>query len=532
MDISLDILNYMLPRTKVLNRSGQNYRFKCALMYSVGQSLEKSILYIAEFNDIMLSEPKEIGGMTFVPIGATEKQCMEFLRYCNCTFLLFPQGTDGIQAHRDVQMAMVRFFDWISQIDNSVYCSGNVQEIMQHAGAMFRDPVLAWNPAFELMATANTEGLDLEKIPPLMRNFLVNRGWSGEDVDIMLKKHDYLTMPMRYMDIRHILPPNMMNCHSYARNFSLSGKIVMTAGVYFIDGSVPQDGKVELIRLLFYRVMRFFELHSSVYSGSRKIYESFIMELIEGKLKSETDIRDRLSYLNFPYVGEFEVIVISCDNDGPSMALGFIRNYCKSYFRHTKFIEYRNHLVGINNRMRDNADVIEKRPNMFSDVNILSDYHLGISSVFTCLRDTEEAFNQAKIALKYGRSLQPDTQYYSYEDYFVYYILSQVCSDEHGILGCPDASYIYRLRNMDKKKKGVDNEKLFVSYIMSGCNTSKTAEIMNLHRNSILYRINQIESVLNVDLTNPETLFHMILGIKAAELQDALDQKKDKDYSL
>ncbi|NEN68218.1 hypothetical protein G3W52_30170, partial [Escherichia coli] len=143
-------------------------------------------------------------------------------------------------------------------------------------------------------------------------------------VDTMIKKHDYLTMPLRYVEVRLLSPPNMMNCYSAVRNFSLHGRIVMTAGAYYLDGRPPHEGQVKLLKIFFGRVMRFFELLADAYTGSTKIYERFILELIEGKLTKEADIQDRLSYLNFPYVGEFEVIVISCRKNVQPMALGIV----------------------------------------------------------------------------------------------------------------------------------------------------------------------------------------------------------------
>lgn len=528
MSITLNILSYMLPTAKVLRCGETNPELKCVFLYqNGGETPEADALYIAGLEELSAAEPAALSGAVFAAAETDGEKCRELVSRCGCTLLLFPGGESLIGIHRMIQKAMVRYMDWINLVDKTVYTCNKVQSIIQLASEMFADPILAWNPAFELMATANTDAIYPDGMPALMARFLQNRGWSGDDVDIMIKKHDYLTKPARYMDVRLITPPNMMNCYSCARNFSVSGRIVMTAGVYFLDGLMPHPGKVDLVYRLFYGVMRFFEIHSASYTGSKKIYERFIMELIEGTLTSESDIRDRLSYLNFPYTGSFEVLVLSSANGDSSMALGMMRNYCKSYFRHAKFIEYRNHLVGLNNRARDSEEAIARRSEMFSDVNSLDDFSLGISSCFDCIQGAEKAFNQAKIALQYGKFLSPGQQYFRYEDYFVYHMLRNAQTDRHELVDCPDAAYIYKLRDMDNKKKGVDNEKLFVSYILSGCNTTRTAELMNLHRNSILYRIKQIETLLNIDLTSPETLFHMILGIKAVELRDALEKEKE-----
>lgn len=527
MKIALSILNYMLPETVIYRGSAHSAdSIKCVLLYRRGINCISNTLYICDAGELQGEYDETLSGAVFVPVGADGERCAQLARELDCVCLGFPTDLDLVQIHTRIQQAIVRFEDWETLLDATVYRCTNVQELYKKAEIMLHDPILAWNPAFHMVACANTDLIDPENMPPLMRNFIKGGGWAGKDVDIMIKKHDYLTMPVRYMDVRLLSPPNMMNCYSCVRNFSLSGKIVLTSGAYYLDGEKPHDGKIELLRAFFSRVLRYLELNSSTYTGSRKIYERFILSLIEGKLNNEADISDSLCYLNFPYRSSFEVIVVGCNKNAQSMSLGLIRNYCKNYFKHAKFIEYRSHLVGINNRQWDTQSDIDRRREIFSNTDTRADFSLGISCVYNCLIDTEKAFNQAKTALQYGRLMNRGGQYYTYSDYYIYYVLHQLNGKESSPSASPDAAYIYKLRESDRNKAGVENERLLRTYILSGRNTSVTAEEMSLHRNSVLYRIKQIETMLGIDLNDPDAVFHITLGIKSVSLSDALEREK------
>lgn len=530
MKIPLSVLCYMLPEviTAGLITHAKN-EYRCMMLFQRGLTIEPDVICIGNIADMDFDPLTNYKRLTIVPVGADESTCKKIAESLGCVCLCFHEEYTLAQVHMQIQRVFDSLHEWVAVLDDALYCSSTVQELVKKAEGIINDPILVWDPAFQLIACANTDNLSDDETPPLMRSCINGNGWSGEDVEIMIKKHDYLTMPMRYMDTRLLAPPNMMNCYSCVRNFSIFGKIVMTAGVYYLDGKKPHDGKIELVQILFSRLMKFFERNSSTYTGIKKIYERFIIELVEGKLTSQTDISDRLCYLNFPYNGEFEVIVIGCNNNVQPMALGIVRNYCKSFFRYAKFVEHSNHLVGLNNRLRDSAADIERRRNVFSSESNVNDFSLGISSTFDCLINTEQAFNQAKVALQYGKKLHHDRQYYTYEEYCVYYMLHQLHPITNSKTSCPDSAYIYKLRDMDRKKKGLYNEKLFTTFVKSGNNTSFTAEAMNLHRNSILYRIKQIEGILGIDLAQRETMFHMMLGIKAVELNDALERESAKE---
>lgn len=62
--------------------------------------------------------------------------------------------------------------------------------------------------------------------------------------------------------------------------------------------------------------------------------------------------------------------------------------------------------------------------------------------------------------------------------------------------------------------RGIDLIETFTSYLRNHCNVSQTARELNLHRQSLLYRLRKIESLTGRSLMNPDDLFLLQLSIK------------------
>ncbi|WP_406541740.1 PucR family transcriptional regulator [Clostridium ljungdahlii] len=72
---------------------------------------------------------------------------------------------------------------------------------------------------------------------------------------------------------------------------------------------------------------------------------------------------------------------------------------------------------------------------------------------------------------------------------------------------------LLKLKIYDEKNSSV-LVKTLIAYLKENRNLGKTAEKLYIHRNTIKYRINRIEEILNCDLKDDETVFNIMLCIK------------------
>lgn len=134
---------------------------------------------------------------------------------------------------------------------------------------------------------------------------------------------------------------------------------------------------------------------------------------------------------------------------------------------------------------------------------------IGISNRFTDISQFAEFYEQAQAALSFAKRSPHKRPFFYFLDYSLYMILDKVEDDQLLDQHCHPA--LARLLEYDAKK----NTELFNTlrvYTQAGFNKSRTAQLLFSHRNTISYRIQQIEQICGIDLSNEDLLFTLQLS--------------------
>ena len=97
---------------------------------------------------------------------------------------------------------------------------------------------------------------------------------------------------------------------------------------------------------------------------------------------------------------------------------------------------------------------------------------------------------------------------YDCSDYALLSIRSLIRSMIPGVLQHPAVD---ALKQYDMENRSELYPTLF-SYLRNNCNMAETARQLHLHRNSLLYRLNQIRELYDVPLEDPDTREHLLLS--------------------
>ena len=122
--------------------------------------------------------------------------------------------------------------------------------------------------------------------------------------------------------------------------------------------------------------------------------------------------------------------------------------------------------------------------------------------------------SQADSAVRYGSAytkVLEDTHVYRYCEY-TYMEMLDICNDHVNLLNyCHPA--IWALWEHDQEHGSELLETLF-AFMQNSCNTARTAQLLTLHKNTLLYRLNRIKEICNNDLGSGEDLFLFHLSIR------------------
>ncbi len=233
-----------------------------------------------------------------------------------------------------------------------------------------------------------------------------------------------------------------------------------------------------------------------------KIYESLILDLLHPKDLSDFSLSDRLHSAEWLIKPILRLIYIEVDQ---KKTLEFYFDYIYSRLQNinlfARVVHFdKNILIVLNyNSAEDYGSMAIKID------QLLEQYQLfwGISRSFSKLSEIYDYYLQAKTALTLGKLLQKDAHSFYYKDLGCYHLLS--CMENQQLHGLCSSHYILLDRH-DQLNSTEYCETLY-QYILAADNISVAAKALQIHRNTMTYRIEKITQITQINLANGEELF-------------------------
>jgi hypothetical protein len=134
---------------------------------------------------------------------------------------------------------------------------------------------------------------------------------------------------------------------------------------------------------------------------------------------------------------------------------------------------------------------------------------MGVSNSFTSMEHFVNYYNQAHAALELGQKLKAEELVCCYQNYQIFDLFTEIKNPEQLGRFCHPALGL--LRQYDHKN-GSQLYKTLCVFIDKGCNIKLTSESLYIHRNSLVYRLNRIHEICQIDFSDINTLFLLRLS--------------------
>lgn len=170
-------------------------------------------------------------------------------------------------------------------------------------------------------------------------------------------------------------------------------------------------------------------------------------------------------------------------------------------------------------------DLVDKRLNALIPGVLFS---WGIGMHLDGIMQFHESYKKASSALDMGRKQKGPGQRISFEDTQLNRLLLHLANN-HEVRDITLAT-IAPLIEYEQKRE-MDLIDTFIAYDNQNGNVSQAARILNLHRQSLLYRLRKIESLTNLSLDNPDDVFLLNISIKVW-LTGALKTTESFHYNM
>lgn len=385
---------------------------------------------------------------------------------------------------------------------------GGLQQLIEIGYEMFGNPILVIDMSLKTIAYSSNSKIDDDPV----WNEYVNSGYAS----LSLVNY-YASNKLSELIDRSECPFLWTDPYSkYPRIISkvaFGGKPIAVFSIIAHDKPL-QDSDFELAALLSKAIFIELQKNQFIHYSRGLMHENFIEELLAGKFKDEKIIDERMKALNLTFKKNLYTLTLDITSfDNAKTSLTYLRNELEQNIPNSKAVVYDDKIVLIMNFDHDEFYKSEiKKLKMF-----LKTYHLyaGISRCFHHLEGVQEHYFQSLDALRLGMILNKEENFYSYDDYAIYH-LAESCSGVKDIKKNCHPSLL-KLIEYDKENN-TDYTRSLYTYIIHSKNISDSAKALNIHRNTLFYRLEKIEAIMGIDINNSNTYLHLHLSFKILEL--------------
>jgi len=233
----------------------------------------------------------------------------------------------------------------------------------------------------------------------------------------------------------------------------------------------------------------------------------FLENLLNDRSPSVAVTLRRMKALNFHPKELLYVVCLHAPGEGLSqIEAEHVAGQLRPVLHHALYTRHHQQLVLLLSRDPD-VGFSSKAEAKLREVAALNGLTVGVSNIFTSIIETRRAYEQARAAIRYGtlasNSLD-DAGLFRYCNY-AYMQMLEITGRRTNLLSlCHPA--LLSLSEYDAQHGGELMETLFC-YLQVAGSTARAAKLLNLHKNTMLYRLGRIRKQLGMDLTNGEELF-------------------------
>ncbi len=511
MGITLEELSLKLeqyhPRLYISDTAGSTIK-AVRLLLSDMHSFEADTLYAGNISDLPdLIQNEACINLLCTCTGTkieTETQTDLSERYPNVNWILINSRNDVYKLFnivQDILASNLRQAQSAELLLDALIHRRGIQQILEAGYDVLRNPIGIGDPSTKLVAH--------------FRCIFPNEPVWNKQIEQGYFSHE-ITNTQSFFDLNSKifesnLPVYISNAYGLSFN-SITGKIKVdnsiAAFLTVFEYEQPfRDGDIELVALLCDVVSAEMQKNKSYKNAKGTAFESFIISLLESGIPDDATVNERILALNMNikedlYILSVDARQLSSLNFHPIYLISLMENMVGN----SKAILYSDYILMMISRSSDAnpmADSDVEKLNFFLKKNRIV---AGLSRRFTNLKEIKTYFMQAQLAIELSvcRGMEHGLQ--TYEKVVPYHML-KLCSVQGDMINiCHPALHV--LMEYDKKNKTNYTETLHMLLKHQG-NQAETASALNIHRATMIYRMEKIRKITRLDLKDYETINHL-----------------------
>lgn len=403
--------------------------------------------------------------------------------------------------------------DWDMETHLALIEGCEPQRLLDLTERILKNPITLMDPSLRLLARTS-QG---ETASPIF-NLVSQRGYLPAETVEFYRLHGYLDALSRGKDELVCLSEG--TCISVICPLRSKDLITGFLSMPCVERPYSQ-GLAECFRYLAEGIALCMERQVRVSSMDHYMHSYFLIELIERPPRSDSEIQERLRYIDLPRAGEFRLLELS----GEQMAgmKDYLSRKLADLLPNERVFPFYDSILIFLPEARLDWTLNALRP-------FLAEHSLrcGISHMFRQLTGIRQAREQSAAALRLGsritalrtlerlgvEGLSYEPHIFHYSRYAPYHMVEAAA--EAGLI----SPFLRRLIELDRQGN-TDHLRVLHGYLACERRPTQTAAALHMHRNNVIYRIERLESILDVSLDDLVLRQELACSLLAVELMDA-----------
>ena len=476
----------------------------CESLKDAALPYSEHMLYIVDDSSV-LKKIKPIANMNLCLFAPDPKELSSFLKKHSDTinYTIINHKFDN-----ESKLILRNYFDEIcgaglvsETILNTIFYETGIQKLVDSFTRAFNNPVYVFDAGYNLVAWTK----DPDAPFPVDQKIIANMGFSSEDFDFINSKNH-----IHKKVLKSELPVKVFNEKRNQEQLVCAidtrkdmGHIVITSVTRPFN-----DMDVKLLTMLKEGIYQQLIRREFVRDNNGYPYEYFLKDILDGKIATSKQYLERMNYVNTTFSESLYCMVVETARSPQTLNLYMVRHKLESLFRDTKTLMYNGEIIVVFNLPKgkhfSKADIL-KIDKLCHELEI----YAGISNNFNSLLDIQSYYKQALRAIEIGIGNNPEPGLSSYDTYYMQHLANIFSQKESALIYCHPA--LRQLLEYDKKHDTQLSLTLY-QYLANERNSVVAAEAMFIHRNTLIYRLKKIDTLVDIDYDSFSERQYIILS--------------------
>ncbi len=421
--------------------------------------------------------------------------------------LLVINGSDPIEVHNEVQSILDFYNEIDAELTNAILNENDLQSILDVCTRFFDNPVYIIDSAQKLIASSSN---------------MNDPEWNA------VKAAGYLTVDV----IDHFKRLNLLGDMKAGPQLINAEPIppFLTVSIIENDEKVGIVGVRQMYSIISENQLSLLQHVSDVLAAAvgkvhyaRYVKASqtsrFMLDMLGGAAYEVNFIIHNLSQLGWKIDDEYYIFKILPDpKDIEGGTVKYSGELIKNMFAGSVLLEPGNELALVVN-MRHCRDTFDDALESLADFLEKRNFICGVSTLFRNFSWFREQYSLAHAAINIGRLIDRDDRLFRYTKYVMPHMIS-LCDKVFNVNMLCHREAI-KLHEYDKVNKNNYFYCLYL-YLLNERSLLTTSRKLNIHRSTLIYRLNKITDIIKVDLDDQETRMHMVYSYDILHFLDCL----------